>query len=147
MKTQITRYRVGTIEEFADEYGLTMKVVETGAPADSDERYEARFSNGMPWTLRLIGMTLPDLLRGKGNTPEAAVEHYARMISCEEIVRESDSKRIQVWRLDEKPAEPAKEPTTQPEIAPCPVCGSEAKIDGLVGGYRVTCRKMIGRSQ
>jgi hypothetical protein len=137
MKTKVNRHRVGTIEEFADEFGLTLHAYETNEPADSDERFKAYLDGGQLW-ITVAGMSLPSVAKGRGNTPEVAIAYYARHISGERFVRSSDGKSIQVWRLDEKPAE---EPTTdQPEIADCPVCGCGSVVMRTVpDGYYVSC--------
>ncbi len=97
MKTIYETIPTGTLEEFADAYGLVMRVGERPKPAGSPTRFYAYFescevmSNGC-----LCGEF------GDGITPAGAIAAYARRISLTRIALGAYTEKrrdIQVWRL------------------------------------------------
>ena len=97
MKIERRLLRQGTIEEFADEYGLTMEVHERNLPNNSPDRFYAHFSKSdVLDDCFLVGVF------GNGNTEEDAIKNYAEKISMKILVIGAFSvnrKEINVWRL------------------------------------------------
>lgn len=95
MKIEYHLVQNGTIEEFADSYGLVMTVVERRNPSVPNFRYYAAFKD---YGIRVPGGTCSTY--GNGATPEEAIAEYAKEISGKTLVRDDrNGPTIQVWTL------------------------------------------------
>lgn len=80
MKIELEAIPMGTIEEFADHYGLTMSVREREDDFDGAYRYCASFRG-----VEVREGSFLASRAGFGPTPEAAIADYARWLSLKPI--------------------------------------------------------------
>jgi hypothetical protein len=93
----------GTIDEFATAHDLTMLVDERDDPTDEDARFYARFADCQECMHHSDGTSLLGTC-GNGDTPESAIQAYAKRTSLRRIVidaYEPTRREIDVWRLVE----------------------------------------------
>ena len=86
-----------TIEEFADLYGLTMKVNERKRPEGDSSRYYASFDG-----CEIKGAGVLISTHGNGATQKEAISDYSRKISLQTLVFGASTPNryeIDVWRL------------------------------------------------
>lgn len=108
MKIDFEAIPTGTIEEFADHYGLTMFVREREADVGDKDRYCASFRG-----VEVREGSFLASRAGFGPTPEAAIADYARWLSLKPIaINAFQPERIdtKAWRFidgdgDAKPKE------------------------------------------
>lgn len=85
MKIEREVYPQSTLEAFADEHGLVMQITERGMDqwqrTHGLPRYVAHFKSAEVKDGAMLSATY-----GEGNTEEAAMDDYARLISCERLV-------------------------------------------------------------
>lgn len=97
MKIEFEAIPTGTIEDFADRYGLTMFVRERDTDVGDKDRYCASFRSV---EVREGGCLTSRA--GFGPTPEAAIADYARWLSLKPIaINAFQSERIdtRAWRF------------------------------------------------
>jgi len=86
-----------SIEEFANQYNLTMVIGERTVSKDASNRYYAHFENAEIKESHLLSFSY-----GNGRTKEEAIKDYSRQISLKLIVLDAykdTRKEIQVPRL------------------------------------------------
>jgi hypothetical protein len=97
MKIEFEAIPTGTIEEFADHYGLTMFVSERETDVGDKDRYCASFRGVEVREGRCLASR-----SGFGPTPEAAIADYARWLSLKPIaINAFQPERIdtKAWRF------------------------------------------------
>ena len=97
MKITVNKIKEGTLEEFADSYGLEMVVKERSRPSDPSMKFYAKFPR-----CEILKRSLLIGKSGNGETVEDAIKDYASQISGELLVKNAHTKErqeIRVWRL------------------------------------------------
>lgn len=103
-----------TLEEFADEHGLEMDVVERRSPSRPHMRYYAFFKGVDVRTDRMLHSVY-----GNGETPDKAIQDYIPKISLANIVvsiHGQERREIRVPRLVPASGESAQPPKTTGEV-------------------------------
>lgn len=97
MNVEMNEVKTGTIQEFADEHGLTMKIIELELPIGNPARYCAQFDDGV--------INEETRLSNKiafGATPQKAIDSYASVVSMKLLVIGANTpnhREIKCWRF------------------------------------------------